>query len=89
VVDVTSGYTKSGFRWFLRGTQFFYLDKGGQLRPWPTYWGKPRTSLELTPAEKRRAEDRERRHRETPAKVARLREIARQFLENGERYNHT
>ena len=79
MVKLSSCRTRSGLSWFLRDGEFFYVGSDGQTRPWPPRWGLPRTSLEPTATELRRAEERERRHREVPARVARWREIARQL----------
>jgi hypothetical protein len=77
MAELSEGQTRSGLRWSLRDGKFYYVGNDGLERPWPENWARPRTSLERTPAEARRAKDIERRHDETPATVARLREAAR------------
>lgn len=75
MVEVLRGVTRSGMPWVLRDGECFYLEDGRE-RPWPPYWNKPRTSFEPTDAERRQQDERERRHRGVPAKVARLRQVA-------------
>jgi hypothetical protein len=71
-----SGVTGTGRPWVRLDGKFYVVQADGTLSPWKPNWPEPRTSLEPTPAEKRRQEERERGRRDVPFKVARLRLLA-------------